>query len=401
MKIKFISLDNLMATILVLVILKFLPIIFSIDMYDPIQGTLEDMQISDLVFSQLMDKDKIKLDTNIVLVNNGHLDREEFSEMMNTLNEYEPKVIGIDAMFRNLKDMQMDFKLSAAFSNTNKLVLVCGLLHTKDNKKLFDTIETSHPIFNQFAHNGYANVISDDDVNFRTVREMTPIQKVNDSIVHSFPIKVLSFYDNNKVKKFLKRGNENEIINYKRNINKYITLDIDDIKYKSEKLKQIKNKIVLIGYLGPNIKTQVTEDIFFTPMNEMYVGKTDPDMYGIVIHANVISMLLEEDFINSTPSWFNYFITIIIIYLNMFIFSYLRENYDFWYQTLSFVFIFGQIFIYSMILISFIFFFNFEIKITGMFFAIIICIAAFEGYTDSLKPIVTENIEKIKNYTNI
>jgi len=401
MKIKFISLDNIMATVLVLVILKFLPIVFSIDMYDPIQGTLEDMQISDLVFSQLMDKENIILDTNIVLVNNGHLDREEFSAMINTLNEYEPKVIGIDAMFRNLKDMQMDFKLSAAYSNVKNLVLVCGLLHTKDNKKFFDTIETSHTIFNQYAHNGFANVISDDDVNFRTVREMTPTQKVKDSIVHSFPVKVLSFFDNEKVKKFLKRSNENEIINYKRNINKYVTLDIEDIKNNSKKLKKIKNKIVLIGYLGPNIRTQVTEDIFFTPMNEMYVGKTDPDMYGIVIHANVISMLLEEDFINSTPSWFNYVLTILVIYLNMFIFSYLRGNYDFWYQSLSFVFIFGQIISYSFILIGFIFYFNFEIKITGLFFAIIICIAAFEGYTDSLKPIVTENYEKIKNVTNI
>lgn len=390
-----------MATVLVLLILKFLPVVFSIDMYDPIQGTLEDMQISDLVYSQLMDKENINIDTNVILVNNGHLDREEFSNLINTLNNYEPKVIGIDAMFRNLKDMQSDFKLSAAYSNVKNLVLVCGLLHTDENKQFFDTIETSNPIFNQFAHNGFANVISDDDVNFRTVREMTPIQKVNDSIVHSFPLKVLSFYDNEKVKKFLKRKNENEIINYKRNINKYLTLDIDDIKNNSEKLKKIKDKIVLIGYLGPNIKTQVTEDIFFTPMNEMYVGKTDPDMYGIVIHANVVSMVLEEDFINSTPSWFNYVITIFVIYLNMFIFSYLRENYDFWYQTLSFVFIFGQIITYSFILIGLIYYIDFEVKITGLFFAIIICIAAFEGYTDSLKPIVKENIEKIKNYTNI
>lgn len=402
MKIKFFNIDNLMATLLVLAIMKFLPIVFSVDMYDPIQSTMEDMQISDLVFSHLRDKNSIPRDTNIAIVNNGHLDREEFAKMMNTLNKYEPRVIGIDAMFRKPKEPEFDFQLAGAFANTKNLVLVCGLDYTKEKSVLFDTINTSHPMFNQFAHNGYANVISDDDVNFRTVRIMTPVQYVNDSLVHSFPLKVLSFYNKSKVEKFIKRKNENEVINYKRNIDKYITLDIRDVMDENvEKLKKIKDKIVLIGYLGPNINTPVTEDIFFTPLNEMYVGKTDPDMYGIVIHANVISMLLEEDYINSTPDWFNYVLTIIVLYINMFIFTYLREYYDFWYQTFSFFFIVSQLLGLSIIFILLMYYIEFDVKITGMFLGILICIPAFEGYTDSIKPIVVDTYYKVKRLTDI
>ena len=401
MKIKFFTIDNLMATLLVLAILKFLPILFSVDMYDPIQSTMEDMQLSDVVFSQLRDYNETPFDSNVVIVNNGHLDREEMSQLMNILNKYEPKVIGIDAMFRKPKEPEYDFKLAMAFDNTENLVLVCGLDHISEKSQFFDTIHTSHPMFNQFAHNGYANVISDDDVNFRTVRIMTPTQKVKDSLVHSFPLKVLSFYDKSKVKKFMARKNENEVINYKRNIDKYITLDLDDVFNESEKLKSIKGKIVLIGYLGPNIKTPVTEDIFFTPLNEMYVGKTDPDMYGIVIHANVISMLLEEDYINSTPDWFNYVLTIIILYINMFIFSYLRENYEFWYQTLSFFFIFGQLFFLSALFMALMYYIDFEVKITGTFVGILTCIPSFEGYNDSLKPILIETYYKVKKLTDI
>lgn len=391
-----------MATLLILAIMKFFPVVFSVDMYDPIQSTLEDMQVSDLFFSEYRDYSKIHLDTNISIVNNGHLDREELANLINILNKYEPKVIGIDAMFRSLRDPEEDSALATTFSQTKNLVLVCGLQHTDETKVFFDTIATSNPMFNQFAHNGYANVISDDDVSFMTVRMMTPTQYVKDSLVLSFPLKVLSFYNNAKVKKFLKRHNENEVVNFKRNIDKYNTLDISDVfNENKQKLEKIRGKVVLIGYLGPNLKTPVTEDAFFTPMNKFYVGKTDPDMYGIVIHANVISMLLESDYINSTPDWFNYVLTMVILYFNMFFFAFLRENYDFWYQTLSFSYVMLQTLLLSALFILLLRWFNFDVKMTGVFFGILICIPVFEGYTDSLKPLFISNYQKVKKLTDI
>ena len=36
----------------------------------------------------------------------------------------------------------------------------------------------------------------------------------------------------------------------------------------------------------------VMDDIHYTPLNEVVSGKSFPDMYGVVIHANILSMIL-------------------------------------------------------------------------------------------------------------
>lgn len=80
--------DNFFATILVLVILKYFLVFFDIDMFDPIQNTFEDMQITDLFFSQIRDYSQVPIDSNIILINNGHLDRKNVAKMINILNQY-------------------------------------------------------------------------------------------------------------------------------------------------------------------------------------------------------------------------------------------------------------------------------------------------------------------------
>ncbi len=46
--------------------------------------------------------------------------------------------------------------------------------------------------------------------------------------------------------------------------------------------------------LGFFVKTPplVIDDLHFTPLNEIVSGKSFPDMYGVVIHANILSMIL-------------------------------------------------------------------------------------------------------------
>jgi len=77
-------------------------------MLDPIQNTFEDMQITDIVFSQIRDYDQIEMDENIVLINNGHLDRKTTAEMIDVLNGLEPKIIAIDAFYRSPKGPEQD-----------------------------------------------------------------------------------------------------------------------------------------------------------------------------------------------------------------------------------------------------------------------------------------------------
>ena len=75
------------------------------------------------------------------------------------------------------------------------------------------------------------------------------------------------------------------------------------------------DKIVLFGYISNN-KDDIS-DKFFTPMNPRYYGKSVPDMNGIVIHANIISMALDNNYVKKLPSWANLLIAVLVCWLHM------------------------------------------------------------------------------------
>jgi CHASE2 domain-containing sensor protein len=393
---KYFSLDNLLATILVLGVLRYFPIIFNANVFDPIQSTFEDLELTDIVFSQMRDRTKVPFDTNIVLVNQGNLSRGSLSKVMDILNRNEPKVIGIDALFRKVgKNPQHDTMLANSFDNTKNLVLAFALGFKSNSKSdLFDTVMTSHPFIKGKAQEGYVNVITDQK-NFRTIREMTPKQTVRNKTELAFPIKTASIFAPEKVKRFLARDNEREMINYKRNLDKYRVLDVADVFEKQDSLQFLKDKIILIGYLGPDINTRVTEDIFFTPLNKSYVGKTQPDMYGVVTHANTISMILEEDYIKSTPEWVEEVLVFIIVFLNMVVFTYFRVKFAENSQALSVVMQFAEVFLIIVGTIYAMYWFNFEIQLFGAIVALLFSISAYEAYTDSVKPLAISGFNKV------
>ncbi|MDC1069001.1 CHASE2 domain-containing protein [Candidatus Kapabacteria bacterium] len=379
--------DHILSTLLVIALLKFLPVFFNLDMFDPVQGTLEQMQVSDIAFGHIRDYDNYDIDTNIIIVNNGHLNRKQIAAMIEIINQYEPKVVAIDAMFRADKGDDMDVPLQNAFKKTNKLVLAVELYKNQDEAEIWDTVKTSNSKFNTFAMHGYVNMYEDPD-NFRTVRMITTQQSVNDDTLLSFSAKTVMEYNPELATKYLKRNNETEVINFKRNIDKYKTYNYTEIFEQSEELENIKGKIILIGYLGPEPGLTFTEDIFFTPMNPKYVGKSKPDMYGVVVHANVMSMILEEDFIFKFPSWFKNFLLVSIVLLNMVMFRYFRTKFFDYYQPLTIFAVLGQLVLYSTIIVSSLHLLDIEIKLGNTFFAILVCVLCFETYTDSLKPIV-------------
>lgn len=398
---KIFKLDNLLATLFVFFVIEFFPILFSLDMFNPIQNTIQSIEITDIVFSQLRDQAKTPIDTNIILVNSGYLQRPQLALLIQILNKNKPKVIGIDAMFRRPKGEMIDLPLAQAFSECNNLVLVSDLqLNGKTNT--FDAINKTMPLFMQFAKDGYANMITGNDtsdgenIDYRTVRTFKPTTKVKDTTKYFFPVKVASIFAPNKVNKFLKSADELEGINYKRNIDKYRTLDFKDVIANEDSLGFIKDKIVLIGFLGPDLKSMVTEDVFFSPLNKHYVGKADPDMYGVVIHANIISMILNDDYLITFPDWSLKVITFILLYLNMALYAYSRDKFGHWYQTFNLGFTVFELAFLGMLVLYCLLYFNLELKLYSAFFAILFSTTAHESYSDSLKPLALEGWIRIK-----
>ena len=76
---------------------------------------------------------------------------------------------------------------------------------------------------------------------------------------------------------------------YNRKMEQYITIKGSEINY-SKHSKLLKNKIVLLGYLGPS-----NEDKHYTPIRliEKFPKET-PDTYGIIIVANQIRTILDQ-----------------------------------------------------------------------------------------------------------
>lgn len=328
----FFNWDTFMCTVFVFLMLwVFTKIdIPSTDLIDPVGKTFEDFDATDVVFSKIRkyktETDEVTIndelaDTNVVIVNIGECSRGEIGEMVSIVSEFGPKVIGIDAFFKKLKDPEQDSILGNALQNSPNVVMVSKLLYD-DEEVLFD-IEKSNPMFSQHTQHAYANLITEGtEREQKTCRTFDPQEKFNDEVLMAFPVHLANFAAPEKVEKFLKRDNEVEIINYLGNINisegiKFTTIDNDEVLERQFDSSLFRDKIVLFGFMGRKIGLTDLEDIFYTPLNDKYVGKSYPDMYGIVIHANIINMILNEKFVDVMPEWESILYGVLICYFTV------------------------------------------------------------------------------------
>jgi CHASE2 domain-containing sensor protein len=197
------------------------------------------------------------------------------------------------------------------------------------------------------------------------------VSKVVDSLHYSFPYHIVRLFDKKKADKALSRKKKKDIINYYGNVSvgrlkfQYISREellgvYETITFYEQKIKAgfkldeneqaeyssalegakthekiIKDKIVLMGIVplidlsDPKSLASITyEDTYYTPLNPNYVGRSYPDMYGLMIHANVIAMMLDENYINESPIWLSVTIGILSTILAVLFFSYLFNNYE-------------------------------------------------------------------------
>jgi len=397
------NIDNLVATIIVFLVIKHFSLYQNLDFLNPFINTVQDLNLSDVVFSKIRNDGRHGVDSNIILVNIGSLNRGGIAKEIEIINSYEPKVLGIDSFFRTPKDEIQDSMLIESLGKVNNLVLATKI-HYNYKREVFDSVSYSHPIFTQNASTGFANII--EDMSGKTYKDMTDEEreeKENTLIksVREVPIKevingrnelflaarIAELFAPEKAKRLLERGNQSEIVNYRRNIDKYITLDVKDIFEGSDKLELIRGKIVLMGFLGPDLKTLVNEDIFFTPMNPQFVGKTFPDMYGVVIHANVLSMILDETYFYEVPEWTTDYLIIIILFSMVAGLYILRHKVQIAYEPLSIGLVFASLLFWYALILHLFHTWNIYLELGDLFFVILLTVPVFEAYQDSLKPI--------------
>lgn len=342
--------DSIMATILIVGIEQALYYVYYnfklFDILEPIEKIFiqssNDYELNDYVFARL--KEPKPIDDRITLVNIGLLPRDGIAELLNIVNKHQPAVVGVDTFFKVEKDSIRDAKLEEAFKNTQNLVLVNKLANYNPETDSFDSLEVSISKFARHAQLGFSNLIAPEAKSQNDLEKTRAIalqEYANDTLYKAFGVKLVELFEPKKAEKSLARNNEVEIINYSGNIldtterlsTRFRAIDIEDIFLERFDSSFIQAKIIILGYLGYSIGDELsTEDKYLTPLYEKYDEKGEPNMYGTVIHANIVSMILDEDYINSPSNALMNAINVIILFINVLVFSYFYHLIPQWYH---------------------------------------------------------------------
>ncbi len=376
--------------------------------FDPLGQALGDMELTDIAFSQL--REDPELDLRVVMVNISKLSRREIAQQINVISQYNPKVIGLDTFFNcpeNLRDtincpaladVMGNYMLAKAIEDAGNVVVVTKVLQSDSLAGTgivdqYDSLERTDFEIRGSAQEGFANLETDADTqeSFKACRSFVPRISLNGDTVFAFSVKLAMIYDSVKTEKFLARNNYSETINYRGNIldlhnasafsGRYFALDwyqALDSEYVLPEL--IKDKIVILGYMGDDFDDTSWDDKLFTPLNKQYAGKTNPDMYGPVVHANIVSMILNEDYIDELADWQEWLIAIVLCFLNVALFWFIYERSPDWFDGVSVLLQLLQIILLSFLMIYFFNWYSFKVNLTISLGALAVVGTCFELY---------------------
>ncbi|MCX6141529.1 MAG: CHASE2 domain-containing protein, partial [Candidatus Kapabacteria bacterium] len=264
-----------------------------------------------------------------------------------------------------------------------------------DAERVFDTLETSAPMFREHANTGYANLIVDQDAAFMTVREVSFEEECAGHTEVSFPVRIAQLIAPNSAATALARTATHEVINFRGGLEKFYSLDADQVLDPEADLSLLRGKIVLMGFLGPKIGDHAFSDNFFTPLNEHYAGRSYPDMHGVVIHANVLSMIMSGQYINTMPMWLSLLVGFVVLVLNVNLFTYIYKNAENWYDTLAILLQLGQSILFLYLIIVVFDVYQYKLALTPALVGIALVGTMHDLYEDSLKKIILAGWDKI------
>lgn len=314
--------DTLFATISVfifLILLGMIPVNFYV--LNPMKMALKDFDFNDIAYAKLEKGKYDSIDRRIVVVNTGHIDRAQLGFLIEKVNTYQPKIIGLDHFFDEDREPEKDSILREAFRKTKNLIGVSIGYWENDSFKI-----APNTFDNVIAKRGYANLIGED---VGTIRQFSPFEKVSHEKYPQIATAIVKEYDHKAYEKLEKRHKSQEVINYTKRVDRYQVLTADQVMTDNVDTTgpvKIKDRIVLLGYVSDN--PDDIEDKKFTPMNVKFVGKAHPDMNGIFVQANIITMILDGAYVKKMPKWVAWVFAIIIgwIHMSLFIRYYLESH---------------------------------------------------------------------------
>jgi len=404
--------------------------------FDPISQALADFELTDYAFSNLRPDPLV--DQRIILVNIGNLSRREVAEQIQIIRQYKPKVIGIDSYFDcegglrdtvncpQLLDVMGNLLLANAIQEAGNVVLVSKLLQSdslSNSNEIdgYDSMEYSDPEFRDNAKNAFANLITDavyqEDV--KLCRKFVPQWNVNGERQLAFAVQMCMMYDSVKTTKFLARNNEEELINYRGNV------EIQDVRLRSLRTKNtqttnfngmfyavdadqlqkgeilgdlFKDNIVIMGFLGERFGDITWSDKYFTPLNKKVAGRANPDMFGVVVHANIVAMILNEDYVNELTEWQQFVVAFVVCLLTVALFILIDRKLPTWFDAMSVLIQIIQILAFSGLMVYFFASFTFKLDLSltiGVSALVGPCYDIFKSFQNEIDRRLTKRREQV------
>ena len=340
--------------------------------FDTIGQALKDFELTDYAFSNLRPDPTV--DDRIVLVNIGTLSRRQIAQQIMVINQFRPRVIAFDGFFNcegglrdsvncpALLDTMGNLMLSSVIQEAGNVILGAKLLQTDSLAQfdidLYDSLEVSDAMFSDYSDEGFVslptNATYQEDV--KLCRSIYPKRVIGGKDQLYFGVQIAMKYDSTKAMKFLARNKEEELINYRGNIEvqqlrlnslknsetgttnfqtMFYVVDAEEM-LRGEVLPELfKDHIVIMGYLGDYLGHASWEDRFFTPLNKKVAGRANPDMFGPVVHANAVAMILNEDYVDEIPDWATSLIAFLVCLFTVALFIWIDQKTPMWFDALS------------------------------------------------------------------
>lgn len=233
------------------------------------------------------------VDTHIVIVDIGRMDRTRLASLLSRLRTAQPAFIGIDAIFPEPLSQEGDSAWQAALCDTGQKVpiaLACSL-DTQYPLEAAPPVRKSLPYFASCVEEAFANLVLYEGIAPRTVRECLLYTVAGQDTHYSLALRAATAVDST-LRSELFRWKGIQPIRFRGNIDHFYYLSGEEVLRDTLPLEWLRGKVVLLGVADPLYHTM--EDIFLTPLNSTSSQRGLPDMYGVVIHANITSMLLHR-----------------------------------------------------------------------------------------------------------
>jgi CHASE2 domain-containing sensor protein len=346
---------------------------------------LEEFEITDVAFKNRKDPE---LNEQIVLINSAPYSRREIAKQLTIVNQQHPRVVAFDQIFNCPMNMQdtlncpdrRDAKgnegLARAISSSPNVVLATKLNNIGAANGPGDTVLQSDAEFRTGrVFEGYTNLETEaaHTDGAKTCRQFSPTMSVNGNRYFAFAVQIAKNYDSTRAKEFLERNNFSEIINYRGNTYQltgtsaypqaFYVIEGKDLLEGNFLPEMLKDRVVIFGYLGRDADDRSWNDKYYTPLNRTIAGKTNPDMYGTVVQANILAMILERDYVDKLSEANEFVLAFFVCLLHIYLLLIIKEKLPRWFDVLSLLLIFAQLVLYSYMRIFSMQFFSYQLTL--------------------------------------